>query len=1000
MCGIIGWTGFSGTNPALRLDLLRHRGPDDQGQEVYRSQSQRTTAVLGSTRLAIIDLSPAGHMPMEYPGEPLAIVFNGEIYNFQDLRTELESHGEGFFSRTDTEVILRGYRVWGDGVVERLQGMFAFALWDGRGDGRLLLARDRFGKKPLYIREDRDKGISFSSELKTMVSSDPCREIDAGSINYYLDRGYPPSDRCMLRGYRKVLPGHSLIWEGGDWRQFSHWDLPSANPAVSAISDQEAAEEMEALLTKAVKSRLVADVPIGLLLSGGVDSSSILTLMSKLTQAPVSTYTACFGSADLDESERARQTALIMGSRHHAIMVNPRSGRLLPFIASHMDEPIADPSALATYLICRRAREEVTVLLTGDGSDELILGYPRYRLHAACQVISRLFPSGLRKLGSRIFPPWSIIERSLSAPADPLLRDRYWLDHGRRRVGAFARAGPRLSIEEAVRLVLREDIQTWLVEDILMKVDKMSMASSVEVRVPFLDQVLAEWIIGLPVSTRMNWWRGKKILYGAMRRLVPPHISWLKKQPFHLPTNDWFRSEWRTLAYDVLLDRKTLQRGWIKRQEVQKLLDEQLTGQSQHGRRLYQILILELWARSILDQGQAEPIPANTDDYARELSPNRPVKRIGVIAPAGIGDTMRLTPTLRRLGDSDPNISVTLYVDEGRGSDEVMAGVAPVDRHIPINFHVKTSIKLYRLIVDLRRNCPDQLISTWISKLSPLVQLLCGVKNQSGWVPQWSPVMQLSKVFWEKYEVYNPSQKDAGKYDTLAFSRIAGIDSLGSLAPIFATPLWEEQSLIAARKRLEELERPILAVNAVAQPSIRQRQYPLELMTCVLEEFLAKGIVRSIVLVGDSYSRECHKPLTVLLGPKGIDLSGELSLSATVAIIRECDAMLTIDGGLLHAALASDLPVLALYGPTEIYPEDPRGDGGRYVKISMFDSCRCLCLNHRGIAARPECHDQAVCMASIPPSRIVQSFSDLLVLASRPRELAGTVPASAERNFS
>jgi ADP-heptose:LPS heptosyltransferase len=593
-----------------------------------------------------------------------------------------------------------------------------------------------------------------------------------------------------------------------------------------------------------------------------------------------------------------------------------------------------------------------------------------------------------------------LVERSLSAPADPLLRDRYWLDHGKKREGAFAKDGNRLSIEEAVRLVLREDIQTWLVEDILMKVDKMSMATSVEIRVPFLDQVLAEWLISLPVFARMNWWRGKKILYGAMRELVPPHISWLKKQPFHLPTNDWLRSEWRTLAYDVLLDRKTLQRGWIKRQEVQKLLDEHLTGQSQHGRRLYQLLILELWARSILDKGQAEPIPASIGDCARELSPNRPVKRIGVIAPAGIGDTMRLTPTLRRLGDSDPNISVTLYVDEGRGSDEVMAGVAPVDRHIPVNFHVKTSIKLYRLIVDLRRNCPDQLISTWFSRLSLLVQLLCGVKNQRGWVPPWSSVMQLSKVFWEKYEVYNPCQKDAGKYDTLAFSRIAGIDSLGSLAPIFATPLWEEQSLIAVRKRLEELERPILAVNAVAQPSIRQREYPLELMTCVLEEFLAKGIVRSIVLVGDRYSRECHKPLTVLLGSKGIDLSGELSLSATVAIIRECDVMLTIDGGLLHAALASDLPVLVLYGPTEIYSEDPRGDCGRYVKISMFDSCRCLCLNHRGIAARPECHEQAVCMASIPPSRIVQSFSDLLVLASQPRKLAGTVPASRGGNFS
>jgi asparagine synthase (glutamine-hydrolysing) len=978
MCGIIGWTGFSGTNPALRLDLLRHRGPDDQGQEVYRSQSQRATAVLGSTRLAIIDLSPAGHMPMEYPGEPLAIVFNGEIYNFQELRAELESQGERFFSRTDTEVILRGYRLWGDGVVERLQGMFAFALWDGRGEGRLLLARDRFGKKPLYYREEAGKGIWFASELKALLVDGGPREIDPGSLEYYLDRGYPPSDRGMLRGYRKVLPGHLLVWERGELRDRPYWDLPDANPSLRAISNEEAKGEMRARLTEAVSKRLVADVPIGLLLSGGVDSSSVLTLMSKFFPNPVASYTACFGTVNLDEGEKARQTALLMGCRHHAIMISPRSGRLLPFIASQMDEPVADPSAIATYLICRRAREDVTVLLTGDGSDELLLGYPRYRLHAAAQVMSRIFPVGLRRPLSRLLPPWSLLGRTLSAPEDPLLRDRYWLDHGRPGRAAFSRSAQRLSREEVVRQVLREDVQTWLVEDILMKVDKMSMATAVEIRVPFLDQNLADWIASLPVSARMSWRRGKKILYAAMGGLVPKHISWSKKQPFHLPIDDWFQSEWRILAQDILLDKTTIQRGWVDEGQVRNLLKEHLARKANHGRRLYQLLILELWARSILDRGESEPGPINIDDCARELATERPVRRVAVIAPAGIGDTMRLTPALRQLGGSDANVSVTLYVASGRGSDEVMAGAAPVDRHVMIDFQEESIAKIYRLIADLRKNPPEQLISTWFSKISGLVHFFCGVKQQSGWVPPWSLAMKINKIFYSGTALYDPSQKDDGIYDALAFGKILGIDVLQNLAPFIAPPIWEEKALAPAKQKVMSLPRPILAVNGVAQASIRQREYPLKLMAQALTELLTHKIIRTIVLLGDAYAQESYEPLPSSLGPGVLDLSGELSLSATSEVMRLCDGVLSIDGGLLHVALATNLPVVALYGPTEPYTSDPREEPGRYVKLSAYDDCRCIWENHRGIRVIPGCREQAICMSSISPSRIVESVSTLM----------------------
>ena len=979
MCGILGWIGLEKhSQPLLRLDLLRHRGPDDQGQAVYRSQSGRVTAVLGSTRLSIIDLSLAGHMPMEYPEEPLAIVYNGEVYNFSELRRELEQLGERFFSRTDTEVILRGYRVWGDRVIERLQGMFAFAIWDGRGDGRLVMARDRFGKKPLYLKGDDHNGLWFASELKAILNSEASRDIDPVSLEYYLDRGYPPSDRCMLRGYRKLLPGHLLVWERGEHRERRYWDLPEGTLPFASRQKKQATREMRERLAEAVKNRLVSDVPVGLLLSGGVDSNSILALMAQLGPEPVRTYTACFGATNLDESEKARQTAHLMSSRHHAIIINPRSGRLLPFIASQMDEPIADPSAIATYLICRRARKEVTVLLTGDGSDELLLGYPRYRLHAASQIISRILPAVIRKAASQILPPWSILERTLSAPGDPLLRDRYWLDHGRRRVGAFAKGKQRLSIKEAVLKVLQEDIRTWLVEDILIKVDKMSMAASVEIRVPFLDQELAEWIMSLPISTRMTWWRGKKTLYEAMRGLVPKHISWSKKQPFDLPINDWFRSEWRMLAQDVLLDPQTEQRGWIDTDNVRRMLEEHLAGKYFHGRRLYQLLILELWARSILDRGKAEPIPLSVDDCAREVIPDHPIRKLAVLAPAGIGDTMRLSPGLKYLSNSDPNISVTLYVDKGRGSDEPMAGLPPVDRHVPIDFRAKGFKNVISLIRDIRNNSPDQLASTWISRISGIIGLLGGVGQCSGWVPQWSFSMRVNRLCWERQLPYDPPQKNVGIHDTQAFGQLLGVSSLPGYAPIFAAPIWEERALVLARQKLEKLNRPILAVNAVAQIGIRQREYPLDQMALVISGLLEEGIVNSIVLLGDAYSKRFHESLINVAGDRCFDLSGELSLAASAAMIRECDAMLTIDGGLLHVALASDIPVVVLYGPTEIYTKDPRGDHGGYVALSAFDECRCLCLNHRGIKAEEQCLHQSHCLASIPPDRIVEAVSSVL----------------------
>jgi asparagine synthase (glutamine-hydrolysing) len=987
MCGIAGWISFREcAPPPLRLDLLAHRGPDDQGEERYVSASQRVAASLGSTRLAILDLSSDGHMPMEHEDEPLALVYNGEIYNFLELRRELEAAGERFRSRTDTEVILRGYRVWGDGVVARLRGMFAFSLWDGRGEGRLLLARDRFGKKPLYYRNDHGQGLAFSSELKTLLAGNHPRHLDPKGLEYFLDRGYPPPDRCLLKGFQKVSPGHFLVWEKGQLTGHQYWQIPEPDSERSGMSLQQAGALVRESLIDATRRRLVADVPVGLLLSGGVDSNSLLALMSRLSPEPVRTYTACFGGAGFDESEAARQSALTFSTRHHALLINPRCGRLLPFVASHMDEPIADPSALATYLICRRARQEVTVLLTGDGSDELFLGYPRYRLHALSQALSQVLPSPLRQAFCRFLPPRSRLERILSAPPDPLLRDRYWLDHGQRRLGAFSPAAGRTTILDGVQQILREDIRSWLVENILVKIDKMSMAASVELRAPFLDQELANFILTLPLRRRLGFRQGKLVLSEAIRDLLPQHISWSRKRPFHLPINDWLRCEWRLLVQDVLLDARTRERGWVDAREVRRLIEEHASGLASHGRRLYQLLILELWARAILDRGEAEPSPVSVEDCARKLDPTRPIRKVALIAPAGIGDTLRLTPGISQLSRTDPNLSVTMYVAQGRDTEQILAGLSPVERQVAINFDYRGVAKVFPLLRDIRRNRPDLLVSTLISHFACLVGALAGVGDRRSWVPQWSLGMRLGGLFWRHPQPYNPPQRDVGRQDSLAFCELLGVARPETLKLHMAPPLWEESCLTRARIKLAGLPRPILAVNAVARPDIRQRQYPLDKLGQALAELLHCGVINSVALLGDSYSRAGHGPLRAVLGSKVLDLSGELSLTSTAVVMADCDAVLTIDGGLLHVALTTSLPVAALYGPTEIFSTDPRGFPGRYVALSGFDRCVCECLNHQGIRVIEACREQSRCLASLPPGTIISAVAALL-------EAAGTAEA-------
>jgi ADP-heptose:LPS heptosyltransferase len=356
---------------------------------------------------------------------------------------------------------------------------------------------------------------------------------------------------------------------------------------------------------------------------------------------------------------------------------------------------------------------------------------------------------------------------------------------------------------------------------------------------------------------------------------------------------------------------------------------------------------------------------------------------VAIIAPAGIGDTLRLTPGILQLGRTDPNISVTMYVAQGRETEQILAGLPPVERQVPINFDNRGGAKLFQLLKDIRRHQPDLLVSTLISRFACLVGALAGVRDRRSWTAQWSLGLRLGGLFWRHPQPYDPPRRDAGRHDALAFCGLLGVAAPATLQLHMAPPIWEEGCLKRAKLALKRLPRPILAVNAVARPDIPQRQYPLGKLSQALAELIRHGAAGSVALLGDHHSRSRHGPLREVLGSRVLDLSGELSLTSSAAVMAECDAVLTIDGGLLHVALATSLPVVALYGPTEIFSTDPRGLAGRYVGLSGFDRCTCECLNHRGIRVAAACREESRCLASLSPGEIVSAVVALLETGGR-----------------
>ena len=628
MCGI---AGIVSAQSGDRIDAetiqrmcqsIVHRGPDDEGLFVKDGTG------LGMRRLSIIDVA-GGHQPVFNEDKSIWIVYNGEIYNFAELRPELESRGHRFSTHSDTEVIVHLYEEMGAECVQKLRGMFAFALYDQRKE-RLLLARDRFGKKPLHYALDGGR-LYFGSEIKAILAVAPeLAKVNQEALLQYMYFGYIPDPLTAFTPIQKLPPGHLLEFEKGEIRIRKYWDLPRYS-THQPRSEEECLEELEWRLAEAVRMRLISEVPLGALLSGGTDSSTVVALMARASSSPVKTFTIGFKHHDFNESHYARIVAQRFGTDHHELILEPNVVETVETLTRSLEEPFGDSSMLPTYYVSCMARQHVTVALAGDGGDEVFGGYDRYGIHARRRIFEHVPDAVWRWYREHLYPrlPEAMHGRKFAYNVSLPWRERY-VD-GVSFLPAFEREMPLLSDEfraqvsgienpqnilfryfdqapadDPVSQMLYVDTKTYMTADILTKVDRMSMAASLEVRAPILDHVFVEWATGLPPEWKLRGRKQKYILTKLAERVgVPKEALYRRKQGFALPLVHWIRNELKDLLMTVLLEPRTLQRGYFNPEGVRRLLEEHFSGRRVHSQRIWRLLMFEMWHRNFLENFQS-----------------------------------------------------------------------------------------------------------------------------------------------------------------------------------------------------------------------------------------------------------------------------------------------------------------------------------------------------------------------------------------------------------
>jgi asparagine synthase (glutamine-hydrolysing) len=621
MCGIAGFVSagdaeaFNDASLRRMAAAIAHRGPDDEGFYSATTRDGKSRVGLAHRRLSIIDLS-SGHQPIGNETGTIQIVFNGEIYNFQGLRAELIASGHVFRTNSDTETIVHAYEQWGEQCLLRLRGMFAFALWDGARE-RLLLARDRYGKKPLYLCE-RNGALLFASEIKALLALPGFKSpVDHSVIAQYLQYRYVPAPRTLFAGIRKLMPGTYAVWERGRYSEHRYFSPDDGRALTTATTLADPVGEFLTRLDDAVRVRMISDVPFGAFLSGGIDSSAVVGLMSRHSTQPIKTYSVGFAEAAYSELDYARAIAGLFKTDHHELTVS-QSQMMdhLPALIRYRDAPVAEPSDIPIYLLACEARRTVKMVLTGEGSDEFLGGYPKHvyeRYAGRYQQLPALLRNGLIGPLARQLPFG--FRRAKTLIANLNLHD--WRQRMPRWFGALSPVECRAMLREppaspvadaeyqfdvaagnsALRSILYFDQTSWLPDNLLERGDRMTMAASIEARMPFMDHELAAHVSALPDHWRVQRGTTKRILRLAMQRLLPKAILDRPKVGFRVPVNEWFRGSMRDYLHDHLAGPEARISSYFRPTVLQRLLDEHGSGRQNHEKLLWCLLNLEIWHR-------------------------------------------------------------------------------------------------------------------------------------------------------------------------------------------------------------------------------------------------------------------------------------------------------------------------------------------------------------------------------------------------------------------
>jgi len=635
MCGICGILNFGKDGHIDKeilhrmCNVLEHRGPDDEGYFIGTSNNGQPAGIgLGIKRLSIIDLE-TGHQPIHNEDEKIWVVYNGEVYNFQELRAETERKGHHYYTKSDTETIVHLYEDYGADCVKYLRGMFAFGLWDGHRQ-QLFLARDRLGQKPLVYTLHRGNLI-FASEIKSILEyPDLKREVNINALHYYLTYQFVPSPLTMFEGIKKLPPASIMTCDREGNIEIERYWTPIYKNKLK-LDEEEYCSRILDLLRESTKMRLISDVPLGAFLSGGLDSSAVVGMMSQLMDKPVKTFSVGFDEQSFSELHYARFVADHFRTEHFEFIVKPNVIEILPRLIWHYNEPFADPSAIPTYYIARETRKYVKVALNGDGGDENFAGYDRYKANKLSNYYTKI-PKFIREVvikGLIRNLPESTKRKDLirrlkqfvqASSFSPERRNVKWhsffddqekqdlySEELRNRFKNFDSFNYMTDVfdqsdaEEFLDKILYTDIMTYLPENLLVKMDIATMANSLEARSPFLDHKLIEFTAQIPSNLKLKGFTSKYILKRALKNLLPRKILHRDKMGFGLPIGEWFRRELRSYVQAVLLDKRCIDRGYFKKDAIQQLLDEHISGRMDHGYRLWILLNLELWHRIFID---------------------------------------------------------------------------------------------------------------------------------------------------------------------------------------------------------------------------------------------------------------------------------------------------------------------------------------------------------------------------------------------------------------